>query len=226
MKFFKICLVCITMLAVQGCSVFDTFVTKETPVKTYSGWETVTIPGVVTLQVPPTLEPQNPSLLQKLAKQSADATLTELKQNKKQILIWQQKASTGYARIKVNTFATPSNVPLLGERVRMTEKELAAFDADFRQGVQQSNNLPGTTCTYNNWAPMRIDNINGLDCLTSYYELTQNNQPPVVVYTYIFFNKDLLYNIQLAYAKAEHSVWETPATDLRNTINTMTFVKR
>lgn len=232
MKLLKIFTLICSLLLLQGCSLFDTFTEKTFPAETYSGWQTITIPGLVTYQIPPTLELQNEALLKRYA-QEKDA-FASIKKSTRVPIIAQQKglnantpeSADTYARVTMNIIVPPSNVPKLGETIRMPDKDLTAFDTNFRKGVEDSNKIPGKTFTYTKWEPMRITNINGIDCLHSYYEFTKDNEPTVGVTTYIIFNKDVLYNIQIAYDLAHKEAWTKAPNDLRNVIKAVQFKNR
>jgi uncharacterized protein Usg len=58
------------------------------------------------------------------------------------------------------------------------------------------------------WYPLKIEKINGMSCLHVSYQRRLNDNPIVLVNTYIFQNYDRIHSLTLSYRINETDIWK------------------
>lgn len=192
----------------------------------YEGWQTIIIPTVCTFQIPPTMEIQM-GFYKKTVEELKKTY--KLPQGKNQVIAQQkglnelndEALNNRYARIIVSYADNPGDEgPNLGEKILITQADLKEIDTLFREQAEQRKDIVQII----SWDPIKILCVNGNECIANRYRRKgHNGNTPVLVYSYIFFNKDRSHNIQVSYREKEASIWKK---DLDKVINTFEFTKR
>lgn len=195
-------------------------------------WQTVSIPGICTYQVPPTLEIQKGTYKQLSDKfigkvleitTSPDTVVAQ----PKGINSFDQQALKRYCRVMVETDrGRRGEYETIDAPLALSQTELREFDVMLKQQMQQAAALStskGMKMTILSWQPAKIVRVNGVDALRITYTRSMNNAPPVLVNMYMIQNNDCTHRITISYRVAERSLW---ATDLGKVIDTFKFKKR
>ncbi len=195
-------------------------------------WKTVSIPGVSTYQIPPTLE------LQKGAyKQISDQyrqNVLEISESPDRVIVqpkgindFAPAALKRYCRIIVETQRGATGDYLqLDEPLQVSEAELKELDKDSKNQMQQGaamSTAKGRKMTILSWQPVKIVRVNGVRAILATYTRSMQDASPVLVRVYRIQNNDYLHTIMISYRESEKDLW---ADDLEKVINTFKFKKR
>lgn len=199
-------------------------------------WETVSIPGYCTYQIPPTMEVQA-GTYKRISDQFRKAVL-EINQSQDRVVAQPKGVNEfdpmvlgkRYCRIIVETLrGTTGDCLKLDEPFAMSESELRELDGVFREqwqeaaapmaarGLRQPSLLSGPSSS--------VIHLNGWSALlTTYRRMSSSgNKPPVVVRMYRVQNNDALHTITVSYRESGKELW---ADDLDAVITTFKFTKR
>lgn len=195
-------------------------------------WQTVSVPGICTFQIPPTMEIQKGNYKQGSEKFQKEILEVSIKPDRvvaqqKGVNSFDPQALKRYSRVIVETARGQyGEYETLGTPITASEKELLDVDAMFKQQVQQSatqSAAKGMKLKILSWKPTKIVSINGIDTLKTTYTRSMNNGPPAIVNLYIIQNNDYMHRVTISYRLSEKNLW---ATDLSKVLNAFKFKKR
>lgn len=195
-------------------------------------WQTVSIPGICTFQIPPTMEIQKGTykVLSDIFRGQVLETLPSESRavaQPKGINSFSAEALELYARVIVDTErGSRGEYEALDAPLAVSGAELREFDAALKQGVMQASSQSsrkGVKTRVLSWAPLRIERLNGVDALCNSYTRSMNDGPPAIVYRYLIQNNDSLHTITVSYRLSEKKLW---ASDLAKVAGTFKFKKR
>jgi hypothetical protein len=195
-------------------------------------WETVSIPGICTFQIPPTVEIQNETY--KRISGQAKRMVLEISQSSDSVIVQPKGindlnpvALKKYCRIIVGIErGTKGDYARLDEPLLVSEAELKELDEEFKNQLEQQTamlNAKGVKMTILSWQPFKITRVNGVDALVNTYTRSINDAPSVLVQVYRIQNNDVMHTITISYRESEKEIW---ADDLMRVINTFKFKKR
>ena len=195
-------------------------------------WQTVTIPGICTYQIPPSVEIQKGTykkyndkyrglLLEKEAK--SDRVVAQ----PKGINSLDPQAFKRYCRIIVETErGSSSEYESLDEPLVVSVEELREVDSMLKQQMKQGFAMytaKGMKMELLTWAPVKIVRVNGVDALKISYTRSVKDGPPAIVNMYTVQNDDCMHRITISYRLSEKNLW---ANDLDKVIDTFKFKRR
>ena len=192
-------------------------------------WETVSIPGLCTYQIPPTVEIQAGTY--KRMSDEFRRVLWEISVSPDRVVAqpkgineFDLAALDRYCRIIVETDrGTPGDYLALDEPLALSRAELQEFDDEVRNALEQAATRAaamGMKMALLSWQPTRIVRMNDVDALMTTYSRSMNDAPPVLVRTYIVQNNDVMHTITVSYRESERELW---ADDLDAVITTFRF---
>jgi len=195
-------------------------------------WETVSIPGLCTFQIPPTVEIQKGTYkritdqFQKMILE-IDESPDRVTAQPKGINDFDPVALNKYCRIIVETErGTKGDYVKLDEPLLYSEAELKQLDKEFKNLLEQLVaiwNAKGVKMTVLSLQPFKITRVNGVDALVIRYTRSINDAPSVLMQVYTIQNNDVMQKIAISYRESEKDIW---ADDLGRVINTFKFKKR
>lgn len=196
-------------------------------------WETVSIPGICTFQIPPTVEVRK-GTYRRINDQFKKMVLEIIESPDR--VVAQPKgindldpvALKKYSRIFVETKrGTKGDYAKLDEPLLISEAELKELDKELKNLYEQQtiavSNANGMKMTIFSWQPLKIVRVNGIDALVITYTRGINDTPPVLVRVYNIQNNDVIHSITISYHEFEKDIW---ADDFRRVINSFKFEKR
>jgi len=195
-------------------------------------WQTVSVLGICTFQIPPTMEIQKGNYKQgneKFQKEILEISITpdRVVAQQKGLNSFDPQALKRYSRVIVETVRGQyGDYETLDKPLTASEEELLEINAMLKQQNQQSASqsaAKGMKLKFLSWQPTKIIKVNGIDALKTSYTRSMNNGPPTIVNFYIIQNNDYMHRITISYRLSEESLW---ATDLSKVINTFKFKKR
>ena len=195
-------------------------------------WETVSIPGICTFQIPPTVEIQKGTY--KRINDQFKKMVLEISESPDRVIAqpkgindFDPVALKKYCRIIVKTErGTKGDYVKLDEPLLVSEAELKEFDEERKNQVEQETailNAKGIKRTILSWQPAKITRVNGVDVLVISHTRSINDAPSVLVQVYMIQNNDFMHLIAISYRESEKDIW---ADDLGKVINTFKFEKR
>jgi len=202
------------------------------PSSHYSSWETVSIPGICTYQIPPTVEIQKGTYKRvndqfRKTVLEIDTTPDRVVAQPKGINDFDPVALKRYCRIIVETKrGSKADYCRLDEPLAVSALELRELDKEFKGQIQQAAALStskGMKMTILSWQPTKIVRVNGVDALLTTYTRSMNDAPSALVRMYKIQNNDCLHTITISYREAESDHW---AEDFGKVIGTFKFSKR
>ena len=197
-----------------------------------STWETISIPGVCTYQIPPTLEIQKGAY--KRGNDQFRKTVLEISESPDRVVAqpkgvndFDPVASKRYCRVIVDTKrGTRGDYAKLDELPAVSEAEMKDLDREIKNQTFHDWELAsskGMKATILSWQPAKIVRINNFDALFVTYTRSANDAPPVLVRDYQIQNNDCIHEITISYRESEKQLW---ADDLGKVIGTFKFTKR
>lgn len=198
----------------------------------YASWETVSVPGICTFQIPPSMELQA-GKYRELMDQFRTLTLQVTDSGNR--VVAQQKglnaldpaALARYARVIVETRTeSKGDFNTLGDPLALSRTEVEEFDAEIKKTVEQEaaqSTAAGFRMELKTWGGTRVVRVNGVDCLLTEYSRSVNVAPPASVCLYMFMNNDRMHTVSVSYRTTESDVW---ATDLEKIVTTFQFTRR
>ena len=192
-----------------------------------NGWERITIENIGSFDIPPTMELQ-------------DGAYQKIKNNLENILkmnlsifqiIVQQKGLNDLNRDGFSRYARVMFKTEPGERDpelildfdirQFTPIDIAGLN-DIYKGVAQMG-FANTGLKLLEWYPLKIEKINGMSCIHTSYKRQLNNNEPVIVHNYNFFNYDYNHTLILSHRQNEKVYWEK---DFLAILNSLRIKKR
>jgi len=198
----------------------------------YAAWETVSVPGICTFQIPPTMELQA-GKYREVMEQFRTQTLQVTNSGNR--VVAQQKglnaldpsARARYARVIVETRTeSKGDFNTLGHPLALSRTEVEVIDAATKEAVEQEaaqSKAAGFRTELKTWGGTRVVRVNGVDCLLTEYSRSVNDAPPASVRLYKFMNNDRLHTISVSYRTTESEIW---AADLEKIVTTFQFSRR
>jgi hypothetical protein len=194
-------------------------------------WQTVSIPGICTYQIPPTVEIQKGMYKEMMtqARQILEISTSpdHVVAQPKGINDFDPIALKRYCRIIVESEKGAKGEYLkLGNRLIASAEELREIDKIFKSGAQQQMaqlTSRGMKSALVSWQPTKIVRINGVDAFLTTYTRIVNDDAPALVRMYMIQNNDAMHTIIISYREAASYLW---ADDLNRVIGTFKFIKR
>ena len=195
-------------------------------------WQTVSVPGICTFQIPSTMEIQKGNYKQgneKFQKEILEISISpdRVVAQPKGLNSLEPQALKRYSRVIVETARGQyGDYETLNTPLTASEEELLEINAIFKQQNLQSasqSEAKGMKLKFLSWQPTKIIRVNGVDALKTSYTRSMNNGPSATVNFYIIQNNDYMHRITISYRLSEANLW---ATDLSKVINTFKFKKR
>jgi hypothetical protein len=210
-KLLLLVMLCIGMILTQGCGLADKFFGKtDYDVQSFDqGWKSLDFKGLYSIQYPDYLVVKNPDeiTLNTLKKGSASSNFDYLKNSgRKGMLILGTKENTDFAQIKILA-GFPNKVPKLFDNVRLTPAQLVEYNITFENNVKAKNAQQGINgkrpvdIKYPVWNKVKIEYVNGINCLAHSYEMQQGDGPIIMNHSYTYFNKDVVYTVMITESK-------------------------
>lgn len=196
-------------------------------------WETVSIPGICTFQIPPTVEVRKGTY--KRINDQFKKMVLEIIESPDRVVAQPKGindldpvALKKYSQIFVETErGTKGDYAILDEPLLISEAELKELDKELKNLYEQQTiavtNANGMKMTIFSWQPLKIVRVNGVDALVITYTRGINDAPPVLVQVYSIQNNDVIHSITISYHEFEKDIW---ADDFRRVINSFKFEKR
>jgi hypothetical protein len=195
-------------------------------------WQTISIPGICTYQIPPSVEIQRGTYKELSDKflglvLEIEASPDQVIAQPKGINSFDPQALKRYCRIIVETdHGRRGQYKSLDSPFAVSEQELLELDAILKQQIQQAATMStakGMKMVLLSWQPVKIVRVNGIDTLKTTFSRSVNDGPPAVVSMYLVQNNDCMHRITISYRLSEKSLW---ARDLEKVIDTFSFKKR
>lgn len=89
---------------------------------------------------------------------------------------------------------------------KITNSELNELNQFFKE--KTTSDLNSIHQNIISWYPIKIEKINGMSCLHVSYQRRLNDNPIVLVNTYIFQNHDRIHSLTLSYRMNETEIWK------------------
>jgi hypothetical protein len=195
-------------------------------------WETVSVPGICTYQIPPTVEIQQGTY--KRFNDQFRKTVLEIETSPDRVVAQPKGindldslALKRYCRIIVETDrGAKGDHVKLDEPLALSTAELTELDKQLEARNRQAAVLStskGMKMVVLCWRPAKLVRVNGVDAIMTTYSRSMNDAPPVLVRMYMIQNNDYLHTITISYREEERELW---SDDLGKVVHTFKFVKR
>jgi hypothetical protein len=182
----------------------------------FPGWIRIGVGNVGSLQYPPTMEIQNDSYRSISGAPSPGYNNIILQQYGLNQMT--PDGRSRYARVIFNTKNSDFGISLY-DNLSFTQSELSEInDSAYNSTVQELAKINNRILT---WEPVKVININGVDCLYQNYKRQMSNNPVVTVYSFTFFNNRYMHTLTVSFRDSERSYWNAPGYDIRNVIHTL-----
>lgn len=194
------------------------------------GWTQVEIPGLVSIDIPPTIELQKgvyKTFKETVAKITLDLDL------RSQALTFQQSglnefedgSTRRYARIILKNFYNEDVDYRLTEK-EITPEVLSNIENDeyknIKKGFEQANRV-GVPAKLIKWYPIMVVSLSGMTGYRVAYLRQQREYPPVYVEEYKIGNGHYLHSIVFSYRQSEEAFWKDDYEGIKNRIR---FVRK
>lgn len=182
----------------------------------FPGWIRIGVGNVGSLQYPPTMEIQNDSYRSISGAPSPGYNSIILQQYGLNQMT--PDGRSRYARVIFNTKNSDFGISLY-DKLSFTQSELNEInDSAYNSTLQDLAKINNRILT---WEPVKVININGVDCLYTNYKRQMSNNPVVTVYSFTFFNNQYIHTLSVSYRDSERSYWNAQGYDIRNVIHTL-----
>ena len=172
-----------------------------------SNWETINISNWGSIKFPPSME-----LQQGTYKKLLDEAKRELYLDLDRV-VFQQKGLNNfdnfntYARVIIITnHANPGDLPKLNE-LNLSASELNELNSIYKDEVISVSKKMSARLL--NWTPLKITNLNGINCLYFNYTRQIGDKPSTFSEFYIFYNYNKQHSLNIEYRTHERLTWET-----------------
>lgn len=221
---------CMVVLGVVGCSSEKKATPKLEPAQSYTGWTTVNLGKVGTMQIPPTMEVRTTEMLKKdmEAAKNDPKKLMELQKEGNLVkgagnVVCQAKADKDtkgkYAKVSFVGINVQEKVPAFGRPLGLTAEQIKDFGEITKNGILEQKNQSQVKVL--KWEPMKSEIINGAEFLHIAYEEQKGTEAPAYVDRYTFFDKNVIYTLEVASRTSEKDFWHAKDKDISNIINTI-----
>jgi hypothetical protein len=187
-----------------------------------NGWERIVIENIGNFDIPPTMELQGGAYLKT---KNALENILKMNQSTFQIII-QQKGlndltSEGYSRyarvmFKTDMGSRDSELILDFDVKQFTSDDISGLNDVYKRALQIGFTNSGQKLL--EWYPLKIEIINGMSCIHTNYKRQLNNNEPVIVHNYHFFNYDYEHTLILSYRQNERDYWEKDFVTILNSL--------
>jgi len=195
-------------------------------------WEVVSVPGICTFQIPPTVEIQKGTY--KKANDQFRKAILQIVTSPNHVMAQPRGindldpvALKQYCRIIVETErGSKGDYARLDEPLAVSGLELTEIDGQLRKQIEQGAVLStskGMKMNILSWQPAKIVRLSGVYALRATYTRTINDAPTVIVNMYTIQNNDAMHRITISYRESEKDRW---AEDLERVLGTFKFRKR
>lgn len=178
------------------------------------GWSRISIPGMGTIDIPPSVEVQDDEY--RRTKQQVMERLFSNTDIKKADVIIQQRglnvfdkeAVEQFFRLTVTSFVeTPGAFRRVDEFYFLNDSELNFLSELFRSKVEKEVALISSKLL--TWNAPELTLLNSIRAVHYHYKRTgTGNKPPVIAHVYVIENYDRLHFVEVAYRETESSRWE------------------
>lgn len=187
-------------------------------------WQTISVAGCCTYQIPNTLEIQGGRY--KSLNDLVRGVVLEVENSQERIVAqpkgindFDANAMKNYSRIIVEIKKGEKGAyAKLDEHLSLSDVELQEAGKEWRSKVEAGWGLKILS-----WQLPKIVSVNGVDALLLIYSRTISDGPPVLVNMYTIQNNDSNYIITISYRESESALWEK---DFGKVISTFKFNKR
>ncbi len=183
---------------------------------TYSGWNTVNIGEMASLQYPPTMEVQSDKYRSITRHPSPAPNDIFIQQHGLNDMT--PEGRSRYARILFKTRSDGLKASLYDKMV-FTNTDLDELNKEAYKTTSQQ--LSKLNIKILSWNPIQIKTINGIDCMYYHYTRQLNNNPVVNVYSYTFCNNRYTHVLTISYRESEKAYWTAHGNDIRDVVNTL-----
>jgi hypothetical protein len=102
----------------------------------------------------------------------------------------------------------------------ITRNEIAELNNMAKSMVQMGFGNTGLKII--EWYPLKMEKINGMSCMHTSYKRQLNNNEPVIVNNYKFFNYDYNHTLIMSYRLNENEYWEG---DFKKILDSLRIIK-
>jgi len=183
-------------------------------------WTTVIIKGIGTIEIPPTMEVQSGKY-----KEFVD-TQRKLKGYKTPQLVIQPKGINDleqeplakYARVLISkeVHAESMELGLYFDFADFTPDDVSELNTVFQEQILSQ--LPQEIKILE-WYPLELKRVNRMSAMRIGFRRRLRDNPPVVVYSYKFFNFYETYELTVSYRQSESEYWKNDLTRLVNSFS-------
>lgn len=175
------------------------------------GWERISIKGMGSLDLPPTMEIQKG-----IYKEFSDEYNRTNGYNASPLVLQQKglndQTSSGfskYARIIIETtLGNPNDYERLNFSVSsISQAEINELSSLFYQEIKLG--FTGSPIKLIEWYPVKIEKINGMSCIHISYTRQVEQNPYVFVHIYKFHNYDRIHSLTMSYRITESDYWKS-----------------
>jgi hypothetical protein len=193
-----------------------------------NGWERITIENIGSFDMPPTMELQGGAY--QTIKRNLVGNILKMRQSTFQIIVQQKglnnfsgEGFSRYARImfKTETGSSDPELVLDFDTRSIPQSDISGL-SDLYKGAAQLE-FSNTGLKLLEWYPLQVEKINGMTCIHTSYKRQLDNNEPVIVHHYQFFNYDYDHTFMLSYRLNEKDYWEN---DFGKVLNSLRIRKR
>ena len=245
MKYLKVTgLLVLFCLMLSGCSSSKPkSQVKTQPAATYAGWTTVKLGKAGSLQIPDTMEVRNDEYIKKAQEAVKDNSKLVLAMQKQQTMSKNAGTVTcqtkglneqgpkalekgKYAQVIFSAIPVKDKIPGYGQPVGLTAEQIKDFGEITKDGIVVKDQTIDKSTKYSNWQPMKSEIINGAECLYIAYDYQSDSVKPMHVDRYTFFDKNVIYTLEVSSRLAEKDYWHSKDKDISNIVNTLNIVSK
>ncbi len=174
------------------------------------GWTRQFIKDLGLIDIPPSME-----LMSGTYKECNNQILKQLEIEAPQV-IFQQKGLNAYSSETFKHYVRvilENQVGKLGEFEKLnfnpskiSNSELNELNQFFKE--KTTSDLNSIHQNIIHWYPIKMEKVNGMSCLHVSYQRRLNDNPIVLVNTYIFLDHDRIHSLTLSYRINETDIWK------------------
>ena len=180
------------------------------------GWSRVYIENLGTIDLPPTLEVQAGAY--KEFDDSSRRPNYQLVAQQKGLNEGTESGRKTYARVMINTeLGDIGDYEKLNFDIRnVARSDIAEFEMEIKRVIKQgfSQGQMGGKQILKEWYPVKLEKINGMSCFHTNYIRQLDDNPVVLVHTYMFQNNDRMHTLILSYRLKDSGYWESDFADI------------
>lgn len=165
----------------------------------------VTIPEIGTIDIADNMEVQNEAWRQSVESYKKDMGIQP---SSNANIVIKQKGLDKYCRIIVETImGKPGDYTKLTENYTATQEELSYYSKTVKNGIEEGFKS-NADMKLLEWYLPRLETINGMTAAVNSYKRQLGENPPVLVWQYMFQNYDRLIILTLSYRENETEIWK------------------